>query len=123
MAIPQSKHWYEPRSIAHFEALEQTCRLRQLSGSGGKYFFPDSGAVKATVKAGSYCVHVLNLVHILCTLVQNVYTCVYIHVHVPKVVSKILKCSLFVQLSVCSNYPQVVKSRAFGQVWPNWLIF
>ena len=43
MAIPQSKIYYEPRSIAHFEALEQTCRLRQLSGSGDKYFFPASG--------------------------------------------------------------------------------
>ena len=39
MAIPQPKGFYEPRSIAHFEALEQTCRLRQLSGYGGKYFF------------------------------------------------------------------------------------
>jgi hypothetical protein len=43
MAIPQSKHYYEPRSMAHFPALEQTCRLRKLSGSGGKYFFPSIG--------------------------------------------------------------------------------
>jgi hypothetical protein len=39
MAYPQSKNQYEPRSIDHFEALEQTIRLRKLSGSGGKYFF------------------------------------------------------------------------------------
>ena len=43
MAIPQSKNYYEPRTINNFEALEQTCRLRQLSGSGGKYFCTDSG--------------------------------------------------------------------------------
>ena len=43
MAIPQSKKLYEPLSIGHFEALEQTCRLRQLSGSGDKYFFTASG--------------------------------------------------------------------------------
>ena len=43
MAIPQSKNQYEPRSIAHFEALEQTCLLHQLSGSGDKYFFSASG--------------------------------------------------------------------------------
>ena len=30
---------YEPRSKFHFEALEQTCRLRPLSGSGDKYLF------------------------------------------------------------------------------------
>jgi hypothetical protein len=35
MAIPQSKHLYEPRCIDDFEALEQNYRLRQLSGSGG----------------------------------------------------------------------------------------
>ena len=40
---------YEPRSIAHFEALEQTCRLHQLSGSGDKYFFQLVESVKATV--------------------------------------------------------------------------
>jgi hypothetical protein len=34
MAIPQPKNLYEPRFIAHFEALEHTCRLRQLSGFG-----------------------------------------------------------------------------------------
>ena len=39
MAYPQSKNQYEPRSIDHFEALEQTIRLRKLAGSGGKYFF------------------------------------------------------------------------------------
>ena len=35
---------YSPRStcISHFQSLEQTCRSRQLSGSGGKYFFPVS---------------------------------------------------------------------------------
>ncbi len=33
--------------VSHFEALEQTCRLRQLSGSGGKYFFVK---LKATVE-------------------------------------------------------------------------
>ena len=85
MAIPQSKHWYEPRSIAHFEALEQTCRLRQLSGSGGKYFFPDSGAIKATVKAGSYCVQVYTFcVHLykMCTLV-----CTYMYMY-PKLCPK-----------------------------------
>ena len=49
MAIPQSKNQYEPRYIAHFEALEQTCRLCQLSGSGGKYFFKLAESVKATV--------------------------------------------------------------------------
>ena len=38
MAIPQSKNLYELRFISHFEALEQTCRLHQLSGSGDKYF-------------------------------------------------------------------------------------
>jgi hypothetical protein len=43
MAIPQSKIYYEPRSIAHFDALEQTCRLHQLSGSRDKYFFSASG--------------------------------------------------------------------------------
>ena len=43
MAIPQSKNLYEPRSTAHFEAVEQTCRLRQLLESEGKYFFPVSG--------------------------------------------------------------------------------
>ena len=40
---------YEPRSIAHFEALEQTFRLHQLSGSGEKYFFLLALLVKATV--------------------------------------------------------------------------
>jgi hypothetical protein len=50
MARPQSKNYYEPRSINHFEALEQTCRLRQLSGSGGKYFcFLLAESIKATV--------------------------------------------------------------------------
>ena len=43
MAIPQSKNQYKPRSVAHFEALEQTCRLRQLLGFGGKYLPPASG--------------------------------------------------------------------------------
>ena len=42
MPITLSKIQYEPRSIAHFEALEQTCRLHQLSGSGDKYFFSAS---------------------------------------------------------------------------------
>ena len=48
------KIWYEPRHIAHFEALEQTCRLRQLSGSGGKYFFQLAEYTKATVVLGKY---------------------------------------------------------------------
>jgi hypothetical protein len=45
MAIPQSNNQYEPRSVhvAHFQALEQTCRLRQLSRSGGKYFSVTGG--------------------------------------------------------------------------------
>jgi hypothetical protein len=33
----------------HFEALEQTCRLHQLSGSGDKYWFLLALSVKATV--------------------------------------------------------------------------
>ena len=49
MAIPQSKNQYEPRYINHFEALEQTCRLRQLSGSGDKYFFQVVEVIEATV--------------------------------------------------------------------------
>ena len=49
MAIPQSKNQYEPCSSAHFEALERTCRLRQLSGSGGKYFFQLAELIKARV--------------------------------------------------------------------------
>ena len=49
MAIPQSKNQYENRSIANFETLEQTCRLRQLSGSGGKYVFQLAESIKATV--------------------------------------------------------------------------
>ena len=32
-----SKKLHEPLSKAHFEALEQTCRLRPLEGSGVKY--------------------------------------------------------------------------------------
>jgi hypothetical protein len=32
MVIVQSKKKYEPRSLAHVEALEQTCRLRPLQG-------------------------------------------------------------------------------------------
>jgi hypothetical protein len=36
-------------SIPYFEALEQTCRLHQLSGSGDKYFFLLALSVKATV--------------------------------------------------------------------------
>ena len=42
MPITLSKIYYGPRSIDHFEALEQTCRLHQLSGSGEKYFFSAS---------------------------------------------------------------------------------
>ena len=49
MPITLSKIQYEPRSIAHFEALEQTCRLHQLSGSGEKYFFLLARSIKATV--------------------------------------------------------------------------
>jgi hypothetical protein len=30
-------------SMELFEALEQTCRLHQFSGYGGKYFSPSSG--------------------------------------------------------------------------------
>ena len=30
---------YEPRFKFHFEALEQTCRLRPLEGSGDIYLF------------------------------------------------------------------------------------
>jgi hypothetical protein len=43
LARPQSKQYSETCSIANFETREQTCRLRQLSGSGGEYFFPASG--------------------------------------------------------------------------------
>ena len=39
MAISQSKIWYEPCSLEIFEALEQTCRLRPLTGSKDKYLF------------------------------------------------------------------------------------
>ena len=49
MAIPQSKKLYEPLSIANFETLAQTCRLRKLSGSGGKYFLQLPEATKACV--------------------------------------------------------------------------
>ena len=35
--------------LANFRALEQTCRLRQLSGSGGKYFFQLAELIKAAV--------------------------------------------------------------------------
>ena len=45
----QSKNLYEPRSLAHFEALEQTCRLHQLSRSGDKYFFKLAESIKDTV--------------------------------------------------------------------------
>jgi hypothetical protein len=53
MPITLSKIEYGPRSLAHFEALEQTCRLHQLSGSGDKYFFMLALSVKATVVPGS----------------------------------------------------------------------
>jgi hypothetical protein len=39
MAISQSKLQFESRSLADFEALEQTCRLRPLPGCGDKYLF------------------------------------------------------------------------------------
>ena len=35
--------------LGHFEAFEQTCRLRQLSGSGGKYFLQLAKLIKYTV--------------------------------------------------------------------------
>ena len=54
MTTPQSKNYYEPPSIDHFEALEQTCRLRQLSGSGEKYLlFQLEDLIKATVVLNS----------------------------------------------------------------------
>ena len=49
MVIPQSKNQCEPRYIANFVALEQTCRLCQLSGSGGNYFFQLAESFKETV--------------------------------------------------------------------------
>ena len=36
------------------EAVEQTCRLRQLSGSGGKYFLPVSGVDQGHSRAKFY---------------------------------------------------------------------
>ena len=60
--------------IAHFEALEQTCRLHQLSGSGDKYFFLLARLIKATVVLNfrecsfvlpvTYCIAVEFRVHI-----------------------------------------------------------
>jgi hypothetical protein len=44
-----TKNQYESLYINHFEALEQTCRLRQLSGVGGKYFYQLAESIKDTV--------------------------------------------------------------------------
>ena len=54
MVIPQSKNYYEPCSIDHFEALEQTCRLRQISGSGGKYFPSSQRSLSRPQYDGTY---------------------------------------------------------------------
>jgi hypothetical protein len=39
MPITRSKILYNTRSIVHFEALERTLRLRQVSGPVDKKFF------------------------------------------------------------------------------------
>jgi hypothetical protein len=81
MAIPQSKKLYEPRSINHFEALEQTCRLRQLSRSGGKYFFPSSG-VNQGYSTWEICAQNLWLLVLQCV---SVCVCTRVHTHTHKV--------------------------------------
>ena len=49
MMISIKKKLYEPRSKSHFEALEQTCRLRPLGGSEDKYLFEHTFSSKFTV--------------------------------------------------------------------------
>jgi hypothetical protein len=54
MPITLSKIWYDTRSIVHFEALEQTLRLRLVSGLVDKKCFLSRNSLSRTVAYGVY---------------------------------------------------------------------